>query len=467
MLSFSTEFPVAANQTSTAFLDSVKDWILGSPHTRITSQDIEVIYSHTQSLIQQGNETLETLRFAKNGKDLASVKYKRFNSGLEWTTTVNFSQTERDAWVAIRVYCDSSHPSTSLPLAKKPVLVRTLLQKLGGGEDGDLQVGENAVFLTNAEIDKAALIIQGTTDFRLPVVYVSSTFQGKYVLEPNRLAKALAGVAHVVVEPNRAFSLRLKIEANSENVYGGAVGIYWPDGGGRRSFFLGPEYENARDLEKSILEEVRLALNNRRPLDRCTWASIQEMVSRQALDELKNSGSSKVEEYMEVFDKELSSKDEKLSDAEREIARLKADLRIFESRTPSGSGITLKSGSEQDLYPNEISEIILDALKYYQSQVTEDSRRSHILSDLLRTNKSTFEAETMKSRITDILRSYTSLTPTIKNELESLGFEISVEGKHYQIMYHGDDRYTFTLSKSGSDNRGGLNAAKDIGRLFF
>jgi len=37
MLSFATEFPVSQVTTSAAFLRTVKKWILGSPHTKFTS----------------------------------------------------------------------------------------------------------------------------------------------------------------------------------------------------------------------------------------------------------------------------------------------------------------------------------------------------------------------------------------------------------------------------------------------
>jgi len=51
--------------------------------------------------------------------------------------------------------------------------------------------------------------------------------------------------------------------------------------------------------------------------------------------------------------------------------------------------------------------------------------------------------------------------------LETLGFSISDDGKHYKLTYMGDERYVFALPKSGSDHRGGLNAASDIGKRIF
>jgi hypothetical protein len=191
------------------------------------------------------------------------------------------------------------------------------------------------------------------------------------------------------------------------------------------------------------------------------------MVSRQTFDELKASGSGQVEKYIEAFDEELSSKDQKLADAEREIGRLKAELRIYESRVPSGTGATLRTGSEQDLYPSEISGIILDALRDYESRVPRDSRRNHVLLALINANSSDSESNSLRERIKELLRGFTSLDQRTRRGLEDIGFSISEDGKHYKIKFQGDDRYIFTLPKSGSDHRGGLNAANDIGRLLF
>jgi hypothetical protein len=467
MLSFATEIPVGAEQTSDSFVEAVKEWLLGSPHTRLTKGDVAEIGSAGQQSASRGNEAVISLRAARDRTDLAAVRYKRTDEDLEWTTTVTFSRHGIDTWVSIRVFCESTHPAARLPIAKKPVVVRTLLQALGGGRDGELQVGQDAYYLSNTEIEKAAKLIVGDSECRLPIVYVSASFYGGYTLDVSRLASDLSGMAHVVVEPNRPFSLRLKLEANSENVYGGSIGIYWPDGGGRRSFFLGRTHETPGELAKAIFDEVRLALTNRRPLERCTWASVQEIVSRQTFEQLKESGSDKVDEYIAAFDKEIGAKNAQLEDAENEIGRLKADLRMYQSRVPSLSSVGLKTGAEQDFFPNEIATIVIDAINDYQSRVPQDSRRAHIASALLDANKLDDNASVYRERLKELLRGFTKLDQKSRRGLEELGFSIADDGKHYKITFQGDDRYTFTLPKSGSDYRGGLNAASDIGRLLF
>jgi hypothetical protein len=259
-----------------------------------------------------------------------------------------------------------------------------------------------------------------------------------------------------------------RIEVDSENVYGGTVGVYWPDGAGRRSFFLGSESESASEVQLAITDEVRSALTNRRPLERCTWAAVQQLVSRNTFDTLKAAGSQEVNRYVEEFDKELCAKDEQLGDAEKEIARLRAEVRKHEARLPMGAGITFGTGQEQDLYPGELADLVRDAIQDASSRVIQDSRRAHVLSAILKANGEAGEAARMRDELKDLLRGTTSVDPKVRRGLEKLEFTISEDGKHHKLVFRGDDRYTFTLAKSGSDQqRGGLNAASDIARLLL
>src|SRR5262249_33788994 len=150
-----------------------------------------------------------------------------------------------------------------------------------------------------------------------------AAFQGGHSVDYDQLASRLAGMAHVVVEPNRAFSLRLKMDVGGANVYGGAVGVYWPAGGGRRSYFIGREFESATEMARAIVDEIRTALSNRRTSLRCTWAYVQEAASRHEMEALRASGSQEVEKYIEAFDKEIDARKQRLEDAEKEIGRLR------------------------------------------------------------------------------------------------------------------------------------------------
>lgn len=468
MLSFASEFPIDHARNSGDFVRAIQTWVLGSPHTGLSQEDLAGLLTPGESHIRKGNEGVDAVLVSAANEDAAGIKYTRRDDELEWVTTVVYSRTGFDSWVGARVSCESSHPAVRLPPARKPVVIRTLLQELGGASDSLLRVGSFPLHFDNADIDLAARLIAGTSGCRLPIVYVSAGFQGTYIVDSGRLASDLAGMAHVVVEPNRPFSLRLKIEVDSENVYGGTVGVYWPDGGGRRSFFIGREFESPDEVARAIFEEVRTALTNRRPLDRCTWAFVQEAVSRQAIRTLRASGSQAIEKYVETFDKELEAKAQRLEDAEKEITRLRAELRIYEARLPAGAASLLKAGSEQDLYPNEVLAIVRSAIEDATTRVPADSRRQHVLTAVLEANPASEDiAGKRREELKQLLRGSKGVDAKLRRGLEEMGFSITEDGKHYKLVFQGDDRYTFTLPKSGGDHRGGLNAAGDIARLLF
>lgn len=467
MLSFATEFPIKSATGIAQFIDSARSWLLGSPHTKFTLEELDVILQNGRWSTEKGNERIEALIASSGEEGRAAIKYTRIDDDLQWDTAVVFSGKEPDAWVGVRTFCESTRATVRLPSAKKPIIVRSLLKNLGGGIDGKLLTQDSPHFLKNSEIDFAVDLITGRAENHLPIVYISSRFDGTYCINSELMSQKLAGMAHVVVEPNRPFSRRLQIEVASENVYGGTVGVYWPNGSGRRSFFLGVEHPTAAALERAITEEIRTALLNRRPLVRCAWSSVQEALSHSTYEALKNAGSVEVDKYTEAFDAEIKAKNEKLHDAEREITRLQAELRRYESKISERGSLSLKVGEEQDLYPDELLDIALDAIAESINRVQSDGRRQHVLSAIARSNSSAGESALRKARLKDLLREYRSMDAKTRAGLKELGFEIEDEGKHYKLIYQGDDRYVFPLSKSGSDYRGGLNSASDIAKRIF
>lgn len=467
MLSFATDFPVRRDRRVSDFLASIKRWILESPHTSFSATHLAALETEMEARPPKGSESVRLLSYTEDDDEAAAIRYVTGDDELAWNTEAVFSREGSDCWVSIRVSSESRLPKRELPKAKKPVLIRTLLQDLGGGEDGRLRVSQEPQRLDNVDIDVAAELILGKTNTRLPVVYVSAGFNCDYLVDVDRLAKQLSGLAHVVVEPNRAFSLRLKYEVNSENVFGGTIGLYWPQGGGRRAFFMGPQHESPGAIARAVAAELRSALNNRRALARCTWATVQEAVARRALAHLKAAGSKELTLYVEEFDKEIAAKTEQLADAEAEALRLQAEVRRLESQACARQGRVLRSGSEQDLYPDEISSVVLSVLQEAITRVPEDSRRLHVLEDLVAANALPDQAAVYRDRLKALLRGTRGVDAKVARGLRDLGFELTGDGKHYKMVFRNDDRYTFTLAKSASDYRSGLNAAGTIARLLF
>ena len=471
MLTFATEFPVSHTHDASAFLDAVRHWLLGSPHTTFKPADLAQLTAADTAdwKATSGTEMVRALRVDTPAEQLAAVGYKRQEGDLTWAMSMGFSRQAADSWVSVRVSCDGDRALPQSPTARKPVVVRTLLDRLGGGVDGLLQVGEGPVLLGPDDLELAALCLTGQAGCRLPVVYVSAEFAGRWAVDPGALAAALAGQAHVLVEADRGFSLHIRDATASANTYGGTIGIYWPDGRGRRTFFRGTLWQTAADLGAAVVDEITATLLTRRPLHRCTWAAVEEAHSHRALAQLRSEGSSEIDLYVAEFDRELQAKDRRLADAEQEILRLYAELQDRAALPASGAaeGLVLDPGPERDFYPGELFAIVADALAYAVDRSVRDSRRQHVLSALAAANPPGDGPHDHREQLKALLRDYRNLDARTERGLRDLGFEIEQDGKHYKLTWQGDERYVMTLPKSGSDHRGGLNSASDFARLLF
>jgi hypothetical protein len=180
-------------------------------------------------------------------------------------------------------------------------------------------------------------------------------------------------------------------------------------------------------------------------------------------------GSSNVNDYIAAFDAELQAKDEKIEDLEQEVVRLRYSGFSAQDLDSYGAKDLSIQSTEKDLYQGERLGIIIDALEKELASTEERSRRHVVVSDLLASNAVTGHSE--KDQILNLLkaslRGYTTMSASMRKELERSGFVISEDGKHYKLVFRGDDRYSCVLPKTGSDHRGGLNAFAEIkSRLF-
>lgn len=465
MLSFATEFPVGESDTD-SFVAAVQQWLSGSPHTSIDHARFAEIPREGHWKVESDRESLEALLARSEGGDTVAFKHSIKDKDLDWTTYVVYSRTSFDTWVGVRTARESPQPLILLPQAKKPLVVRTLLEALRGGLDGELFVKDEPHWLGDTDIRMTARLINADADNYLPIIYVSAGFDDSLRVNPEPLARVLGGMAHVLVEPNRAFSRRLQIEVESRNVYGGRVGVHWPNGT-RQIYFLNPETPTEFDVRQLVVSHLRSALLNRRPMVRCTWSNAEAQVAHAAFEQLKSSGSDKVEDYITTFDLDMKVKNEELAQAEREIQHLKSQLLAADAKHRQSSAIGIKAGTEQEFHDGEFNEIVFDALQEALSRVVRGSRREHVLAAITSSTNVSQVSKSNREELKRLLREYTSMDKHTRSGLEQLGFSVAEDGKHYKLVYRSDDRYTFSLPKSGSDHRGGLNAASDISKRLF
>lgn len=464
MLTFKTQFPIAAATALRDFLDCCRTWIVKSPHTNLAN----VIPDD----VKEGKfgDEHESANFGFCEADTSSsagVRYEKTDGDeVRWVTDVIGHKTESSFWVSIQLSVDSELPVERLEQGKRPYIVKLMMEKFSGGYDGSLLVSDRPVFLSATDADLAEDIICADTGSVMPVVYISRNNAEGLILEPNQLAKWLSGMAHVVVEPSRKFSSQIMRQVYGENVYGGAVAIYWPDGIGKW-IYLPSKWSSPNALQTAISKKIRISLLYQRLRRECTWSYLQEMMSRQKLESLRASGSEDIDEYIAHFDKEVAAKDEEIQRLEAELVRARYSKRDLRTSNEVGDNSIHLETAESDLYQGEQLGLIVDALKVAAGAAEPHSRRRDVLQGLVDENENPGDREDILDKLKETLRQYTSMTATIRSELEQLGFVIYEDGKHYKLLFQDDARYPFVLPKTGSDWRGGLNAFSDLKKRLF
>lgn len=469
MITFKTQFPLNTQKDINDLIEAGRAWLAGSPHSELASE-----LRNARSIGDDWSRStaLESILFAKHEENqkLCALRYENTDpSHVRWVTEMVGAKEDDNFWVSIQLSVDSELPAERIDQGKRPHILKTIIQNVGGGMDGRLPVSDSPIFLKNKDEDLslAADVITASAGCIMPAVYVSANNDDKTHIDAIQLSQWLSGMAHVIVEPTREFSFNLMRKVNGENAYGGAVAIYWPDGIGKWIFLPRKEYEDPRQMQIAISRKVRLSLLSQRTKRECTWSHIQELKSKQRIRELKEAGSNRVDDYIAAFDADLESKNEEISRLEQEVNRLKYGV-FGESQTKSTSSNTiLLEGAENDLYQGERLSILLDALSQAIDLTEPHSRRRMVLEDLISSNTQEGQRESILQTLKSVLRSYSTMNGEIRSELESLGFSIAEEGKHYKLTFRGDERYRFTLPKTGSDHRGGLNSFSDLRKKLF
>lgn len=463
MNSFKTQFRIKNETSESDFFRECLNWILDSPHTMFAQENFSFLNHKIEFSEKVG---VEELSYSIHGK-MGAFLYKKIESNMVWTTDISYEKSESYFIVSVSSAVKTTYPGVETPDIKKPLLIIRLMGRFGGGYDRDLPYSISEFNLTDDDngLFIASGIINGDINCVLPIVYVSRTYNDRTNVIVDRISRKLCGVAHVVVEPSRDFSHRLRKNVGSRNVYGGSVAIYWPSGG---AITFRKEYiDPVKDFELKITEEVFSAVSNMLFETEYSFSEIQNIKNREAIKALKITEGD-TSELCKLLEDELSSKDDELRKYKREIERLRVQNKHFESLAKNNESSISLFYDEEEYFDGEIKDLILEAIEMHLSKnIMDDSRRSHILKSIVDGNKKIGEAKLIHEKLKRLLNSYSSMNKKIQSGLEEIGFVLDEDGKHINITYQGDRRYTYVLPKSGSDSRGGKNASSDIINNIF
>lgn len=463
-------FPLNTATKSEDVFQECINWILDSPYTDFAQEELSKLIGCEDFTHTKNQEQIEYSSSKTSDLFVSSLRYIKSTEVAQWTTEISSRVENNQHWINVIASIVTNTASKEPPEIKKPLIVIRLIDRFGGGDDDGVPISINPIFLDETKNGKeiATAVITANNTCTLPIVYISSTNNNRHAIIPERLARALSGMAHVIVEPHRAFSHNLRKDVASRNVYGGVVGIYWPKGSGVTLFRRGTT--DIKTFEKDIFSTICDALAVLISPRKCSWEEVIHVKNRNAIEHLKKEGLNATEanDIVALYEVELTEKTENIKDLNREIDRLSALLRTRESKTPVQGGMLIDTGDEEDYFNDEILAVALHAIKdYARKGVHPNSRREHILTAIINSNSVDDIHEQNTKTLKDVLRDYRDMSKKVKTTIEGLGFSICADGKHWKVTYQDDERYTYILPKSGSDYRGGLNAAADIANIVY
>lgn len=481
MLIFSTKLIVSESLTQDVFVDFIEDWLSNNRNYRFG----KVVYDGSQEFVlTKGTDSLEIYVYP----EALTVRLTSISDGIIWTNDYVLTQQEEKNILAIQLYSDAASLSVRMPESfNKPRVLRQVLERGYGGMDDDLPVSDAPFVLTAENIDIARKLIMRESAYFMPVIYVSYP---RYAIDKpinfTDMAKVLAGIAHVVVEP-KELAAAVRRETEGHNPYDGAVDIFY---GARSSYrVISGNYDSKAKMQQFIQNSVQQKILMTKIEDELSWMKLHfahlqaqnkeapELIDlyQQMLEEAENEGELK-KQHIDELESRIKELEERIADLKTDLAKKDSQLQNYEyGFAQSGKAQTLTGvrfeSSERELYIGEIKDIILKILDKERNSMDSDpnlkkSRKFDVLKDILELNAQTGRAEEISECLRDIIDKSCNLNSRRKYQLAELGFEIRV-GTHYKIIFNEDERYAFTLSKTASEYRSNTNTLKDAVNALF
>lgn len=476
MLVFSTKIPLREEITRSECVRLFIDWVVRSPIYPFKAEDFKDfdINGHENLGISRDRYVFSITYYKDEKLTLAACKLETETESEVWTT-LNVAVFEKDIrFLSVQTHCTKKIYSTTMPKAKPPFTVKLFLRNNMCALDGGLLVSDRPIIMTQELIPVCAQIMQGKGQITMPVVYISHDYW-PLDIDAGALARKLQGLAHVLVEKDNATSMALKEASDGKNVYRGYVGLYFPGASYYRKF--NPIETSGENVCKEIIDTVRETLLNRADAARYTWEEIKAMQGRQKVGKLQvdKAELGEMRQWYETFmgendrlEQELASEKAVKAKLFEENQRLHAILDGYKNTDCREQPTVIKAGKEKDLYPGEQADLVIEILRQRLKSLDADSRPFQIIESLLKGNK---ENGTVKKIREAIRRAFSDggniNSKAAKRELESVGFSISKDGKHYKLVFADNPQYTFTASVTPSDHRTGDNETSEIVRKLF
>ena len=483
---YSAVFPIDSNSSIEGIEKTIKLWISESEYNPIDYDELEGLLSDNYMLRKEtkhGMYEINSVVYKMSNEIFYGMLYKIIKEGNDIITEMIVKEKEADEpkYVAVRVYEQVSVVGNGLKYVKKPKIVTKLIEENGGDFDENMLVkhtphipqSDDVVFISD-------ILYHHRT--KLPIIYLSRDENNELQVEAHALARVMAGMAHVIVEPDKKFSYVLREYMDGKNAYNGAIGIYFPNG--RIQILLPERYGIERmPVINTIYNQVRSAMlnYNSEVLKDIDFTRIKRMKDKQKFEEMTRKINEKhesertnkeLQELLNMAFEELSAKENELREAYDKIKKQNIELSNLKAlyETTISTSDLRNSGnfvipSLIELYPGEIKHLINTALEEYKKHRSpanmNNTRVEEIVNKLIESNPVEVDFKEIHSKIKKALSS--DSIDEMRRLLARVGIIVEkTEGGHYKLMIPGYKAYSTIASTIGDKRRGRNNAFTNL-----
>ena len=453
MLLFTTSLKTKDTFTEDVFLRLLLDWnemLLETPHPENHIGGIDWHGEH-EFAVKDKNLSLTVAESKAHG--ILAARYEKDADGTIWDT--DYVACFPKHTITIRLERSYQGTADWRNRAFTPPLMLHLL--IDGGyieDDGPFPVSETPIVLERGSADLVRDIVHFALPCRLPVLYVAHSEKTEPV-DALALARRTRGVAHVVTAKDTETESLFLNRCLGLLEYDGTIGLYMADASiSHRKF-----HASSRQLDKTVDAVIRYA-NVQQVSELSTWNGVRTTALHEKLQQQANES----DELLDAFDDDLTRLQNRITDLEKENARLYRELDLARQQAErSGKKVLLTMGQEKDKFPGEIRDLLLSELeRSLKNRRGQQTRRTDVLQDIIGSNH--YEALTRQRA--DAIRKITGTadsTERMVSRLEEYGItKERDDGKHIRVSYGHDMRYTGTIAKTPSDARAGRNLASEL-----
>ena len=393
------------------------------------------------------------------------------DSGRKWRTECVLTDFQNEAYLRVRGQCVAVHHSAVVATPKKPHFVRQAIEDGWCVADGMLDVGLDPHNIGTDGIEIATAAILGQAAKFLPTLYLSCGNQNHPPFKPNWVAKELAGICHVVVEPSRAFSFELMEKTQRRNPYGGAVALFSPNGRELFRLFRQSTDTSGQQLAKDCIDQTTSYVSSLAAQSGWEWQDLQEAQSRKLRGAVAEASSEDLDSYVAAFDTELAAKQEKIDNLEArlalEVARADGDSLATVDLFP----VELKKRIGPELYDGEFTDRLRSFLlaAFNKPSNPRNARTDAFVLRFLDELQFSGRSVSLISQIKSACKDGNQMPKQLGAILSGFGFSKSTDGPHIKFAPPEElfGLQTEVLPSTPSDSqRGGKNRGAEVIRSF-